>query len=408
MPVCSALPPARAVRRRGGRALGAWAMAAWLCGAAAAADLPQVVTVEGPPFQAILHSVTADGACEFASPESVRRLPLDDFVSFGAPIEPRTGSLTVLFDGSLVAGDVQGVRDDALLLQNDDLGDLSVPLERVRGVVLRLPTLDRRRDALIDRVLFSSGQSDRLLMENGDEIEGRLRSLESRNLRFEAPVGPLELQLDAVAAILLDPSLAPTERSAATLTLVGLRDGSLLHCDEYTQSDLLARPRVAGCPAWQVERRAVTYVAPHGRRVAYLSQLEPAGYRHVPFLNLEWNYRLDRSAAGGWLRAGGQWHPRGIGMHTASRLTFQIEPGYKRFEAAAALDDQVGRGGSVVFRVFIDNQQRLATETIRGGDPPTPISIDCSDGQTVSLVVDFADRGDQLDHAVWLDARLVK
>jgi hypothetical protein len=40
--------------------------------------------------------------------------------------------------------------------------------------------------------------------------------------------------------------------------------------------------------------------------------------------------------------------------------------------------------------------------------PPTPISVDVRGGKRLSLIVDFAERGDELDHADWLNARLVQ
>lgn len=397
--------PRRARRAALQLALGA---VLWRAATGLAADLPEVVPLDGPSFRGLLHSATPAGQCEFANPDRVQSLSMDDLVSFGAALEPRRGSLAVLADGSLIVGEVLGVREESLVLDNDDLGELVIPLELTAGVLFRLPALARRRDTLIDRALFSLGHADRLLMENGDELEGRFRALESRVVRFDAQVGPLESPVDGVAAILFDPSLAADRPPSSQYVRVGLRDGSLLNCTAMTQTDLLATLQVAGCLPWQVERRAVAYLAPHGRRVLYLSELEPTGYRHVPFLDLTWNYRLDRAVGGAWLRASGRWHPRGIGMHSASRLTFPLPAGVRRFDALAALDDEAGAAGSVVFRVFVDSEQRFASPVLRGGDPPAAVAVDCAEGKSLSLVVDFADRGDQLDHADWLDARLVK
>jgi hypothetical protein len=39
---------------------------------------------------------------------------------------------------------------------------------------------------------------------------------------------------------------------------------------------------------------------------------------------------------------------------------------------------------------------------------PTPISVDLSGAKQLDLVVDYADRADVLDHADWLNARLIK
>jgi hypothetical protein len=40
--------------------------------------------------------------------------------------------------------------------------------------------------------------------------------------------------------------------------------------------------------------------------------------------------------------------------------------------------------------------------------PPVPVSVDLGGAKRLDLVVDFADRADELDRANWLNARLVK
>ena len=45
---------------------------------------------------------------------------------------------------------------------------------------------------------------------------------------------------------------------------------------------------------------------------------------------------------------------------------------------------------------------------VRGGDEATPVSVDVTGAEGLTLTVDYADRGDELDRADWLDARLTK
>jgi hypothetical protein len=61
----------------------------------------------------------------------------------------------------------------------------------------------------------------------------------------------------------------------------------------------------------------------------------------------------------------------------------------------------------VVFRVLVDGHERFASPILRGGDAPVPVSVDVRGAKKLELMVDYADRGDVLDHADWLDARLV-
>ena len=66
-----------------------------------------------------------------------------------------------------------------------------------------------------------------------------------------------------------------------------------------------------------------------------------------------------------------------------------------------------------MFRVFLGDeaeQWKRAYESpvVRGGDPAMPISVELGNSPAIALIVDFADDGDVLDRAAWLDARLIK
>ena len=81
--------------------------------------------------------------------------------------------------------------------------------------------------------------------------------------------------------------------------------------------------------------------------------------------------------------------------------------------ADLALDDSAGTRGSVIYRVFLEReagdwQSAYESPIVRGGEPPLPLSLDVTGALRLALIVDFADRGDELDHANWLNARLVK
>ena len=147
-------------------------------------------------------------------------------------------------------------------------------------------------------------------------------------------------------------------------------------------------------------------------KFVYLSDLEPADYKHVPYLSIAWPYRQDRNVLGGPLEVGGKRYLKGIGMHSASRLTFRLDGKYQRFDAAAAVDDSSQGRGSVTFGVYLLRggqwKQAAASDTVRGGPPAVPVSVDVRGAEMMTLTVDYADRGDELDHADWLDARLVK
>jgi hypothetical protein len=215
---------------------------------------------------------------------------------------------------------------------------------------------------------------------------------------------------------------------------LGFNDGSRLLCkdiapdrDGETSADLKESPKGVAASATRREPRSserkiefalldqpcktslenLVFFQPLSGRAEYLSQIKPAEYRHVPYLGVAWPYALDRNVQGGGLRVGGQFHLKGIGLHSAARLSYDLPPGVKRFQAEAALDDSSVEG-SVRFRVFVDGKEKYSSPTLRGGMPPLPLDVDVAGAKRLELVVDFADRADVQDRADWLDARLIR
>ena len=99
-------------------------------------------------------------------------------------------------------------------------------------------------------------------------------------------------------------------------------------------------------------------------------------------------------------------------MHSTSRLAYQLEEEFRRFDGKLAIDDVTNGHGSVVCRVYVDRtgdwQQVYESPVLRGGDAPVPFSIDVQGANRLSLIVDAAERGDVMDHVNWINARLVR
>ena len=188
----------------------------------------------------------------------------------------------------------------------------------------------------------------------------------------------------------------------------GLRDGSRLLATRITLDNKTLRLTTLGDKTLAAPADDLVWLQPLGPRAVYLSDLKPAEYRYVPYLALRWPYHADRSVLGRWLRCRNTLYLKGLGMHSAARLSYDLAGPYERFEAALGIDDETAGGGSVQFRVFVDDRLKYTSPILRGGDRPEPISIRLAGAKRLDLVVEFADAADVLDHADWLDARLIK
>jgi hypothetical protein len=389
-----------------------------MAGAVRAEESPPAARLlGGSGFAGKLISVEK-GVVRFSSEGQTRDVPLKQLVRWGHPVETRR-RVTVegrplarvfLADGGVLVGDLTQIDGERATLFSDLFGGVRLPLGRVRGAILHPPAGRRERERLALRVQQAEGDADRLLLVNGDELVGRLIGFQENQFQLETPLGAVDAPLEKVAAFLLKPP-PDAERPTGGAVLVGFRDGSLLRATRLSISPKNVRLGLGKDLTFEsAEPQAVASLQPLSPLVTYLSDLAPLSYRHVPYLTVAWPYHADRDALGGRLRAGERLYSKGLGLHSASRLAYKLERPAARFAAEVALDDAAKGAGSVVFRVFTSSggawKEAYASGVVRGGDPPVSVSVDLAGVKALVLLVDYADRGDVLDHANWLDARL--
>lgn len=374
-----------------------------------AAELPRVVPVDGQPFSGQLTAVDAAWRVMFAVDGQSRTLPAADLLVWGKCPEVARRPLVVLADGGLLVADVHQMDKDHLQVDCDLFGSVKLPLELLAGVVFQTPTERRRCDRLLDRIGSASGDADRLILANDDELSGRVKAIQKGVLQFRTDAGPLPVEIRRARALIFNPSLVSRPAIKGRRAWTGFADGSRLVATQLVVDERSLKINVPGGLAWTTTARQLTWLAPQGAgRVVYLSDLKPDSDRHVPFLELSWPYRMDRSVSGEWLRSGGRLYLKGIGVHSASRLTYLLSEPYRRFQAELGIDDETAGRGSVRFRVFLDGSMKYESPMVTGGMPPVPVSLDVTGVKRLDLIVDYADRADEMDRADWLNARLVR
>jgi hypothetical protein len=390
--------------------------------------------VDGEPFAAKLVALDGAGRVVFQpvneageSTGSPRTFDLDAFVRWGNPATIAPQPIILLSDGSrlVAAADWSGspavrLEGDSLVVRTNEWGDVRLARQQLRGVVFaqRNSPADRRR--LEDWVRAADSTQEQLLLTNKDRVTGPIKAFPGGSLTFATDAGDAKLPISRVEAFAFgrqtgDTGGAPSVESepADAPLLLGMRSGSLLRAVHATANENVCELTLDGGTVLKGNafEDLVYLQTVRSNRFVYLSDVEPADYRHVPYLDLPWPYKRDHNVLGGPLVAGGKCFTKGLGMHSAARLTYKLERAYKRFDALAAIDDSALKRGSVTFAVYVlrDGKWQLAytSDVVRGGEAPRNISVDVSGADAMTLVVDFADRGDELDHADWLDARLI-
>lgn len=381
---------------------------------------------EGEPFSAELLGISPQGEVRFRTGDDDRQIRAAELVAWGEFRDSDRGPQILLADGSWLIAEILQIEDDQLQIYSDLWGEAAIPLAAVRGVLFSPSPAPAVRDAVRGRIMAAEGGEDRLLLENGDVVAGAVREIarvDTGGNRFATMLSiatqgrTLQLPLERVTALIFNPALtAPSARRAACM-LLGLSDGSRLYVERVEstapllQVALVCRVRLQTDPGWLWPE--VVSLQPLGMGVAYLSDFEAIGYKHIPLLQQTRAFGRDRNLRGGQLRTGGCLFAKGISLPTASRVACALEGKYRQFAAEVALDDLGGPAGSVVFRVLLDDGSggwRTAFESppVRWGDAPRHVSVELGGAQTLVLIADMGERADVGDHAVWLDARLIE
>lgn len=287
---------------------------------------------------------------------------------------------------------------------------IRIPLETIRGALLTPPLNRLERIRFANQILDQTELQDVLFLSNGDRTTGELRGLDPTTVKFEAAVGQIELERQAVRGFGFNPELTSFPEPAASRAILVLEDGSRLTVHGLALDDqgkLKCQAAFGGELTIPVEQ--VVTLCFLGGKLAYLSDLEPQSYRFTPYLSARWPLRRDRSALGGPLTLRNAECVKGLGMHSQSEVSYFLNGKYRRFRAVLGIDDETAGAGSVVFRVLADGQQIYRSDTVRGNAPPIVLEpLDITGVKVLVLIVDFADQGDIQDHADWCDALLVE
>ncbi len=174
---------------------------------------PPAVAADGSRFRADLIGADAQWRLTFSIDGRRKTVAAADLVRWGElPEQGRAGGV-VLADGSLLAADIVSADKDALAIDSDLFGVKKLPLESLAGVVFHPPADRLARDKLFDRLAGAEGQSDRLLLDNGDELAGLIEGIDNNTLRLKTDVGSVDVKTDRATALIFDPSLKRKPRA---------------------------------------------------------------------------------------------------------------------------------------------------------------------------------------------------
>ncbi|MEV6527948.1 NPCBM/NEW2 domain-containing protein [Longispora sp. NPDC051575] len=139
----------------------------------------------------------------------------------------------------------------------------------------------------------------------------------------------------------------------------------------------------------------------------YLSDLQPVSSTNG-WGPVEKDTSVGEAAAGDGhtLTINGATYAKGLGVHAASEVRYNVPAGCTTVTADVGVDDEVTSTGSVGFQIWKDTTKVADSGTRTFAQAATRLTADISGGSVLRLVVTDAGDGIAYDHADWADARL--
>lgn len=378
----------------------------------------EIVTVEGEIHRGELESWTEAGSFRIRSsdePVGLSREQVLRLYRIGATttsIQTRNEAAVLFFsDGQEIPGKLLSFDSHDVEVETQIMGRMTLASDRIRAArwgdvgsganaqaATRFDELRRETSTTRDSLLMYQGDSVRI-------IGGVLESLDETDGRFILQDESLAFRRDRVYGVVLAAAGSDTKPARAS---VRLTDGQRLAGRVISANGERLRLRTTwGLEVGLAWERIVSVDFAHDELV-FLSELEPASYSFEPLLNTAWPWRRDRAVSGAAIRLNGRAYERGIGVHSQSRLTYELRGEYRTFAALVGVDDSVRPRGSVVFKITADGSVLWESGEVRGADRARPVRVSVEGVQELSLMVEFGENLDIADHADWGDARLIR
>ncbi|MFN0019208.1 MAG: NPCBM/NEW2 domain-containing protein [Pirellulaceae bacterium] len=399
--------------------------------------------VRGEPFAAKLAGIDSEWNISLAADGKERVLSVADLALWGSYRDASTGPQFLLADGSIIVADLLDLGTEIVTIGDaSGLGrvfwnESAIPLRQLTAILYQPSADPLERDKQLDKLNSGDRKEDQVWLTSGEVLGGRIVSLphygrflppapppqaEVLKLSRRGIAEPLSIPLARVTALVFNAGQSPAMKARPAARL-GVKDGSLLAARKITVEKDLVQVELQGGGTLKAFKETgdddaptfwdqVTLLQTSSSSVSYLSDLPAPAYKQILFTSLEWPLGIDKNVLGGRLRSGETVTLRGLGMHSASRVAFDVK-GEQRFEAQFGLDDKSAGRGSVIGKVLLETEPgkwttAFESPVVRGGDPPLSISVPLKGARRLALLVEFADRGDEWDHANWLSARLVR
>lgn len=376
-------------------------------------DPPSVIvtTLDGREIDGVLISWTPAGGIALRTADGSRAMVRAnelDLVRI-ADSQQRASAATWevrLVDGSRFGAVIDGADDENVLFQIDGVGLIRRPIDAIRSVTrvgpASMPTAvakSKNGDELV---------ADEVQLRNGDKAYGILTVVDAEGVSITGDDGETEERFawDAVMALTCGASLPRIDRNQSGNWLVRLDDGAELVCDSIELDGRSIKLGLRDRVEMSVLAKRVLAIERVRHDRIWLSEIPPATYHSIPFFNVSWPLGIDQNAVGGTLKICGREYARGLGFHSACRVTWRVPVDCRRLSGWVGIDDSASSAADAEF-VVRAGKRVLAKETgLHHGERPRRVDVELVQDVDITIEVGFGRFGDVHDRVNFVNSSL--
>jgi hypothetical protein len=272
---------------------------------------------------------------------------------------------------------------------------ISIPMSRISMIQLA----PHSEDSLsMDYSQASRGvelKKDIVELKNRDQIMGTFVgwSKNNKGVLFLVDGKEINLDVDRIARIRMNPELGARRPPTSAYYHMILQDGSRINLSEWTVQQNRLNGKMLFKTPIEIPFSEVIKIQTFQGKATYLSDLIPSSYEYTPYLEETYPWRADRNVLKHPLRLSGDFgisnYDKGLGLHSQSKLVYQLKREYGQLLGLAGLDAIDGKKGSAALKISRDGKPVLfeKRETLILEEKTTSLQIDLRDVKELSIEV---------------------
>ncbi len=387
---------------------------AWLCVAAAcwgqaradwtltSADMkqkPKIVVNTWSPDEGLSYS-TDNGELAKVESRGVVTLQSDRTVAEG-----QGKWKLVLRNGDSLDGAPVGISGQSMQYAVAELGTILVPLKNLATMTAK--------DAK-PAVMEAATDKDVIRLKNGDQVEGLIVGVDGEKLQVAANADTTnDIELKNVDRITFG-GVAPARAIPPLSARITLITGSVLtvplSAKEKTFSWSLGDVKLQD-PAGKERKTTadkISSIEVLGGRVFFLTDLDPAKDVQSTYLGTKWPTQLNLNVLGQSLKVGKTVYPRGLGVHTRSILSYELDGSFETLTLRAGMDDSAAPHGEANLSVVLDGKTIWESKGMKAGVLSPEVKLTVKGGKMLELRAEPADKLDVLGRVNWIAPALIR